>query len=154
MPSAYLARPAAKIWACHIGVLMYASSTLRVDLSQRFAALRFYSETARRLQASPSLWEVPLPHPLPPAVEKELTEWTEALLANAPVPIPTFAPDTPSRLICVDASGWGFAALHVDLAFGHAHVHQEGWYQIPILQGKCPHGTSGRETCDVSVHSP
>ena len=69
-------------------------------------------------------------------MEKELTEWTEALLANAPVPIPTYAPDTPSRLICVDASGWGFAALHVDLASGHVQVHQEGWNQISNLQGK------------------
>jgi hypothetical protein len=37
-------------------------------------------------------------------------------------------------LICVDASGWGFAALHVDHTSGHVQVHQEKWNQNSNLR--------------------
>ena len=104
-------------------------------MSHRFASLRLLSSVVKRLQAAPGLWDAPLSDPLSPMVVAELTSWTECLSENAAVPIPTYETSECTRVISVDASGWGFAALYVDLLTGHTQIHQERWSAASGLRG-------------------
>ena len=118
---------------CHYGILMYASSTLRVNMAERFTSLRHYSEVARRLQAHAELWDTPAS--VPAAVMADLTAWTAIVSANEAVPIPAYDEKEADRLICVDASGWGYGAVCVDLKSGHTMAHQAAWPSGSQLAG-------------------
>ena len=111
----------------HVGVLLYASSTMRVDLAGRFVAMRWMARMAQELQCNPALWSSTNLVHVPATVMKELSSWTELVLANKPVPIPTYTESKASLLICVDASAWGWAAVCVDLTTGQTQIHRQRW---------------------------
>jgi hypothetical protein len=110
----------------HFGVLMYASSTLRLPLADYFHALRYFRRAACMLQAHPDRWDTPA-EPLDPTPSAELATWTLRALANVPVPIPRPDQAEATALIAVDASGWGWGAARIDLASGLTSIHHMAW---------------------------
>lgn len=113
-------------FATHFGVLLYASSTARIEMTKYHSALRFFAAVASRMQANPELWDDPVAQP-PSAVEKEILEWTRVLIANVPVAIPNMEAMTCTQMICMDSSGLGTSGCHVDLVSGAMSAFQERW---------------------------
>ena len=96
------------------------SSTLRIDMSHLYGALRFYGDVIRSLTTSPDdLWSAPLPT-IPQSVAREIESWTKTLLQNVPVPIPSGEAKPAAKVIAVDASGGMFAATCLDRESGRS----------------------------------
>jgi hypothetical protein len=112
--------------ATHYGVLLYASSTMRVEMFKYHGAMRHFSGLATRLQAYPALWDVPT-DPFPAAAMKELTEWTELVLKNQPVPIPLMDTVRCGKALSVDSSGVGWDATLLDIATGAVKLASGQW---------------------------
>lgn len=121
-------------FACHMGVLLYATSTLRLPMARFFAVMRFFAGVARAAQADDEVWERQLRR-MPEAVEEELSEWTRAAIANVPAPIPEYDGEEPDIIICTDASGWGYGAIGVHRASGRVQLVQGAWAGGSALRG-------------------
>ena len=112
-------------FACHIGVLLYASSTARCDLSKYFGALRAFSAVSKTLQEDESLWDKLMP-PMPIKLSDSLAAWTQDVLRSEWVPVPQEEEET--LTICVDASRWGWAAVSIQAKTGSIETCQKPWY--------------------------
>jgi hypothetical protein len=121
-------------FATHFGVLLYASSTARIELYRYHSALRHFAAVASRMQANPDMWDLPMTQ-LSPGVEKEMCEWTNAVLINEHVPIPRMDAMTCTQMICMDSSGLGTSACHVDFRTGAMAAFQERWTSESGLLG-------------------
>jgi hypothetical protein len=120
--------------ACHMGILLYTSSTARIPLSKYFGTMRFFASLARAAQADESVWDRPLVG-MPVAVQRELAEWTSRALANRWVPIPDYDASAPDITICSDASGWGFGSIAVFAESGLVRMINGPWPAGSSLTG-------------------
>ena len=87
--------------------------------------MRHLRARAAELEADESLWDKPMPV-LPMAVDADLTEWTEQVLANKPVPI-ALAPGHATHVMMSDASAHGWAVVVWDIVDGTCSLYHKAW---------------------------
>jgi hypothetical protein len=116
--------------AAHFGILFYAASVCRPDLSNYFSAMRFFRELAA-LPAAGHQWDDVSPR-LPPGAAAELERWTLDAIANTPRKILTQEERAslalpPTHIIVTDASVWGWGSLCVCLRTGSVDIRNGAW---------------------------
>jgi hypothetical protein len=121
-------------FAAHLGLLYYATSTARISLTNYHSVIRHFARVARTLNEFPERWDAPAER-LPWGAQAELQEWTDRVMRNEPMAIPALEPQTCRHVICTDASGIGWAGIHVNLDSGAVQTHAERWPRGHVLQG-------------------
>ena len=113
-------------FASHLGLLYYASSTARISLAQFHSVIRHFARVCSMLQKHPECWDDPA-EPLAPSLQAELKTWSEHVMRNTPVDIPLLEQQECGSIICTDASGTGWAGIHINLESGAVQTFREDW---------------------------
>lgn len=110
-------------FAAHVGLLFWSWHILDVQICNYYSLLKFISETSRRLQENPSLWDLPIS--IFPSALPALQEWTELCLANTPNPVRERAEFT--WFVCTDASKWGWGYRAFNYKTGEIRSFGQKW---------------------------
>ncbi len=94
-----------------VAILLWCSAPLAIDICLHYEAMSYLRAAGRRMFDAPLAdWE--LPADLLPSQFDDIARWANAVLANAPTPIPRQLPE-PALTIFTDASAWGWGAVAV-----------------------------------------
>ena len=108
------------------GLLFHAMHVLHIPGSNRYYALREYSEVARRLHKDPHLFDSA--YRCPPARWRAITDWIEETLDNPWIEFPKgVAPNDADFILVTDASGYGWGGLLLNAKTGELLVRSGVW---------------------------
>jgi len=96
-----------------VGILRYASFTLRLDSLERYETLDWLRGVAAYLQSDASLWDTCAIR-LPSVHRTALLSWLQEVLAPRSLPIHNPLPATAPLTLIVDASGSGWGGILYD----------------------------------------
>ena len=94
--------------AAHYSLLFWATRILRLDVSQKFAAMKAYRELATLLQEADDAGVWDKPAKLPKKAYEELEKWTAEASSNTPV---NFVTRAPQHTLFIDASRYRWGAV-------------------------------------------
>ena len=112
-------------FAAHVGLLFWSWGIIEAPVCEFFGLLAFLSKVSRMLTENPDQWDSPAT--IIESAQEPLRRWTELVIANKPRVVPVAV--APERLVCVDASrwGWGYVALNTDTSEIRAHGAPWTW---------------------------
>jgi hypothetical protein len=108
----------------HMGLLFYASAPLRLNLADKFYAIKYYREVSAKIQAEPYLLDAPIN--LRPSCLGQLINWTKQVQTNTPAKVPD-ATEKATHILITDASRWGWGAVYLDVTNGKVQTKSEAW---------------------------
>lgn len=110
-------------FAAHIGLLFWAWGVIELPMTDFFPVMRFVSESGRRLQENPDLWDEPAE--IWESVWPTMQRWTELVIENKPRAAPR--DEKAELLVATDASAWGWGYCALNQMTSEVFVHGERW---------------------------